>query len=85
MRLMGGLDLFDNMLPILGAVRKKDRMLCHAHTLCVKVVKSGTWAMWVKYTASFSSSRSAIASAVWAFLNGVILRPSLGFNAKLRL
>jgi hypothetical protein len=34
---------------------------------------------------SFSSSRSAMASEVWAFLNAWILIPSLGFNAKLRL
>jgi hypothetical protein len=83
-------QMFYDMLPILLAGKGKVSVnhsveWSKKFTLCVKVVRSGMVAICSMYRASFSSSRSAIASGVCAFLNAEIFRPSRGFNAKLRL
>lgn len=61
--------------------RKVDQEL----TLWLKVVKSLELEICTMYRVSFSNSRSAHASGVWAFLKAEIFKPSFGFNAKLRL
>lgn len=54
-------------------------------TLWLRVRKSSMAAICIIYLASLSSSRSAIACGVCAFLNAWIFSPSLGLSAKLRL